>query len=94
MAYIKIRNNSNTSEKGPSSGYISWLDFWENMKDKQATKCEVNSCSGKSELGGHVIKEGTGGKEYILPMCYKCNNKPDGEAFEVWDENLVPVNYS
>jgi hypothetical protein len=91
MAYIDVKNKKGTSDKNPPSGYTSWLDFWEKKKGKKATKCEVMSCNGSADLGGHVIKSGEDGKEYILPMCTKCNNKPDNETFKAWDSDLVPV---
>lgn len=91
MAVIKIKNKKGTSEKTPPTGYCSWLDFWEKKKGKNADKCEAWMCSGKPDVGGHVIKSGQGNTEYILPLCYACNNKPEGEEFEAWDSDLVPV---
>jgi hypothetical protein len=67
------------------------LDFWEQNKGKKASRCEVLSCGGKSDVGGHVIKSGEGGKEYILPLCYTCNNKPDDEIFKAWESDLISV---
>jgi hypothetical protein len=92
MAYVSVKNKKGTSPNPPPAGYSSWLEYWEKKKGKKATKCEVRNCSGKPDLGGHVIKVGEGGKEYILPMCSSCNNKPDTEIFEAWDGDLVPVN--
>lgn len=91
MVYIKVKNKKGTSEKDPPAGYTSWLNFWERKKGRRATQCEVRSCRGSADLGGHVIKVGEGGKEYILPMCYSCNNKPEDEVFEAWEDDLVPV---
>lgn len=91
MGYIDVKNKKGTSGKTPPSGYTSWLDFWEKKKGRKATNCEVKSCNGNADLGGHVIKSGEGGKEYILPMCYSCNNKPDDEVFQAWESDLVPV---
>ena len=91
MSYIKIKNKKGTSEKTPPYGYDSWLDFWEKKKGQKATICEVRGCSNSPDVGGHVIKSGEGSKEYILPMCYSCNNKPDDEEFEAWESDLVSV---
>lgn len=91
MAFIKVKNKNNTTGKTPPSGYKSWLDFWEDKKGKKATTCEVLACGGKPDVGGHVIKSGDGGKEYVLPMCYSCNNKPDGEEFKAWENDLISV---
>lgn len=91
VATIKVKNKNGTGDKNPPSGYTSWLDFWERKKGKKADQCENMSCSGNPDVGGHVIKSGEGGKEYILPLCYSCNNKPDGEEFDAWDTDLISV---
>jgi len=91
MPFIEVKNKKGTADKHTPLGYSSWLDFWEKKNRKKATKCEVLGCGAKVEVGGHVIKVGEGSKEYILPMCCKCNNKPDNETFKAWDMDLVPV---
>ena len=91
MAYIDVRNKKGTADNDPPAGYTSWLAFWEKKKGKKANQCEVLNCGGKPDVGGHLIKVGEGGKEYILPMCYGCNNKPESETFKAWDSDLVPV---
>lgn len=92
MGYIAVKNKKGTSNNNPPGGYSSWLDFWEKKKGKKANTCEVKTCKGDPDVGGHVIKSGQGSKEYILPMCYTCNNKPDNEIFEAWESDLVSVN--
>lgn len=91
MSFIDVKNKNGTADKTPPSGYSSWLDFWEKNKKQQASKCEVLLCKGKADVGGHVIKSGEGGKEYILPICYACNNKPEDEIFKARETDLVPV---
>ena len=91
MSFIKVRNKKGTASNNPPYGYSSWLDFWEKIKGKNTTACEVLSCEGNPDLGGHVIKHGKGGKEYILPMCFSCNNKSVDEVFEAWENDVVPV---
>jgi len=91
MSYIEVKNKKNTADKVPPSGYSSWLDFWEKKKGKKATVCEVRFCKGKPDVGGHVIKSGEGSKEYILPMCSSCNNKPEAEVFQAWESDLISV---
>ena len=91
MAYVKVKNKKGTADKEPPAGYDSWLDFWEKKKGQKATKCKVLACGGPSDLGGHVLKVGEEGKEYILPMCTSCNNKPDTDTFEAWEGDLVPA---
>ena len=92
MAYVEIRNKKGTGNNPPPAGYASWLDFWETKQGRKATECEVLSCSSGPNVGGHVFKVGQGPKEYIIPMCYSCNNKPEYEIFKAWDTYLVPVN--
>ncbi|MCU0359746.1 MAG: hypothetical protein MUF75_03350 [Bacteroidia bacterium] len=91
MSFIKVKNKKGTSDKTPPSGYSSWLDFWEKKKGTKATRCEALSCSGKPDVGGHVIKDGEGGKEYILPLCFSHNNKSESETYEAWDADLIAV---
>ena len=91
MALIKVKNLKGTSGKTPPFDYTSWLDFWKKEKGITPKICEVYNCGGNPDLGGHVMKAGKTAKEYILPMCYSCNNKPDDEIFEAWEIDLVPV---
>jgi hypothetical protein len=91
MAFIDVKNKKGTANNPPPSGYTSWLDFWEKKKGTKATKCEAMSCTGKADVGGHVIKSGEGGKEYILPICYDHNNKPETEVYKAWENDLVAV---
>jgi len=91
MSYIKVKNKNGTADKNPPAGYTSWLDFWEKKKGKKATTCEALSCDRNADVGGHIIKSGEGGKEYILPICYSHNNKPDNEEYQAWENDLVPV---
>lgn len=91
MAYIQVKNKKGTSSKTPPASFNSWLDFWQKKKGKSALSCEVHACGGNADLGGHVIKAGQGGTEYILPLCSRCNNMPEDEVFTAWDDDLVPV---
>jgi len=91
MTFIDVKNKKGTADKTPPTSYLSWLDFWEKKKGKKATKCEALLCSGKPDVGGHVIKVGEGGKEYILPLCFGHNNKSENEIFQAWDGDLIPV---
>lgn len=91
MEFIDVKNKRNTSDKSPPAEYDCWLDFWEKKKSKKAGLCEVLSCNNSAEVGGHVIKYGDGPKEYILPLCRSCNNKPDDEVFKAWEGDLISV---
>jgi len=91
VAFIEVKNKQGTADRKPPAGYSSWLEFWEKKRGKKAQDCEVLGCSGKAEVGGHVIRVGAGSKEYILPMCAACNSKPEHDMFKAWDSDLVPV---
>jgi len=91
MGYLDVKNKKGTSGNTPPSGYSSWLDFWEKKKGKKATICEAKSCQEKPDVGGHVIKAGQGGKEYILPICHSHNNMSESEIYSAWESDLVPV---
>jgi len=91
MSFIEVKNKRGTSDRKPTDGSSSWLEFWENKQGKKASKCRVLFCDQKAEVGGHVYIVGAGSKEYILPMCKSCNNKPDDTTFKAWDSDLVPV---
>ena len=91
MAYIKVRNKKGTSSKTPPSGYSSWLEYWEHKKGEKARGCKARGCNGSADVGGHVIKSGHGGKEYILPICNSCNALSEREEYTAWEGDLVPV---
>ncbi|MDF3822846.1 hypothetical protein P3G55_23310 [Leptospira sp. 96542] len=91
MDFVEVKNKKGTSNKLPPTGYDSWLDFWEKKKGFKASTCEVLLCKNTAKVGGHIIKAGEGGKEYIAPLCYECNNKPDNEVFKIYENDLVPV---
>ncbi len=90
MSFILVKNKNGTTGKHPD-GHSSWLDFWETKKGKKADTCERLGCSSKAVLGGHVIKSGEGGKEYILPLCSSCNNSSNTDEFKAWDTDLISV---
>lgn len=91
MSFIDVKNKKGTADNDPPSDYTSRLDFWVMKKGRRATICEAMSCNGDADAGGHIIKSGGRGKEYILPLCYSCNNKPEDEVFKAWESDLVSV---
>lgn len=91
MSYIDVKNKKGTSTHTPPPDYSSWLEFWERKKGEKASKCKAYGCYESTNVGGHVIKAGERGKEYILPLCYGHNNKPESESFKAWESDLVPV---
>lgn len=91
MSFIDVKNKKGTADKNPPSGYTTWLGFWEGKKSKKADTCEVLGCTNGPDVGGHVIKSGQGNKEYIVPLCYSCNNKPEDGIFQAWESDLISV---
>ncbi len=93
MGYVDVRIKQASADIPPPAGHESWLAFWETGRRKQAYMCEVQWCGGQPDVGAHVAKVGEEGREYILPMCHACNNKPEGEVFRTWADDLVPVQW-
>lgn len=85
-----VKNLNGTSDNRVPYGYSSWLDYWEKKTGKKAGEC--GHCYEKAYVGAHVQKANSSDKSwYIVPLCYKCNQKPSTEEFTVY-EDLVPVN--
>ncbi len=91
MGYVKVRNKKGTGRRVPPRGYRTWLEYWEKKKGQKAKGCMAYGCNGPADVGGHVIRSGRGGKEYILPICRVHNNMPEYEEYTVWEAHLVPV---
>lgn len=82
-------HGSSRNETSPDGG--SWREFWEHRnKNGWPKKC---ICCGENPatLGGHVTIVGQGQKQYIVPMCPDCNNKPRAEFRNIDKSWLVPV---
>jgi hypothetical protein len=89
---VTVQNKNGTTGKTQPDGSKTWLDFWKNKKNEQTIKdCKVIGCTGKADNGGHVIKSGESGKEYILPICDSCNGRSSDEKFQAYTFDLVPV---
>jgi len=88
MAFIQVKKKTGTSSIRPPAGYPTWLNVWEERKGKNATTCEIRGCYGKADLAVHVITA-DGDKEYILPMCYSCNDRLEDEIYEAWKIGLA-----
>ncbi len=91
MALISVRNKEGTGDNDPPSTYSSWIEFWEKGKKMEAEDYGEFFCKNKAEVGGHVIKSGGGGKEYIIPICKSHNGFSSETDYVVWDTDLVPV---
>lgn len=59
--------------------------YWESKTGKKAISCSCVGCNSKADDGSHVVKAWLGhdgkwkynpnGKQYIVPMCHKCNEQ-------------------
>ena len=87
--FALVKNKKGTSDKKPPAGYSSWIDFWEKKTKRKTKSCLALLCSNGCDVGGHVIVDGEGGKEYILPICQSHNQKDD--SFFAFTSDLVPV---
>lgn len=77
MTTATVKNKKGTADRIPPTGCQSWLDFWEQKNDGEATFCQNTVCGKGAVLGAHVIESGQGGKEYIVPLCDGCNKKDE-----------------
>lgn len=82
MGIIKVKNKKGTALKTPEF-HDSWLEFHRDKNDYDIDFC-VND-------GLHVIGVGKVSKEYIAPLCKKCNSQSSNVHFKVDEDFLVPV---
>ena len=69
------KNKSGTAERNCKCG--SWKQHWLNYsKMSWPRTCSVSDCSNYPTLGAHIYQIGET-KEYIVPMCDKCNSRSD-----------------
>ncbi len=89
---IKVKNLSGSvTNKRLCNPCGSWIKHWEKLANKTNSGCGVQGCSTKTKIeGGHVIRcDSDDDKHYIIPLCDKHNNGPDGEEFEVISGDLM-----
>lgn len=70
MCYL-VKNISGTTDR-ECQKCSSWLKHWEKLTGKTAKYC--SKCAEQATLGGHVRKIFSDKKEYITPLCHKCNS--------------------
>lgn len=92
---IKVKNLKGTSDRIPTCKCKTWLEHWQvNYGYSSNGYCECcNNFVGTHNLvGGHVKKVGSYDmNQYIVPICYSCNNQEDKE-FYVDEDKLVSAN--
>lgn len=55
--------------------YLSWLQYWEVRKNRDADTCSVTRCFNPATIGAHVVLAGTTEESYIMPICKTCRSK-------------------
>lgn len=85
------KNKNGTSERTCKCG--SWENHWKNFSKRDwPYYCSKEGCINRATLGAHVINSKVNG-EYIVPLCYSCNQLEDEFALE-GGTVLVPANKS
>lgn len=84
-----VKNVNGSGRYSASSGYSSWLEYWEDKVGKEVAYCGAKGCMGTGLVGAHVQKAySNDNKWYNVPLCRNCNKRTD--TFEVVYP-LVPV---
>ena len=87
-----VRNIRGTSD---SRRNTAWLNMWKDANGIPYSKnipCTVFGCSETATVGAHVIKEYTGMRQYIVPMCQRHNLMYDQELRINAHIKPMPVN--
>ena len=74
-----VRNIRGTSD---SRRDTAWLNMWKETNGIPYSKrinCSVFGCGETATVGAHIIKEYTGMRQYIVPMCQQHNLMYDQE---------------
>jgi len=89
---VKVKNLNGTSDKDRKCSCKSWLDHWNKNRylNKAYKAGYCRACKSRENLvGGHVKKvQHSDCKEYIVPICSRCNNQKD-KTFEVNEHDLI-----
>lgn len=90
MSTVKVKNKKGTSDDELPRGCVSWKDYWEAKSGKRwPSKCCVENCKNKAEVGAHVYKTGESEMVYIIPMCNEHNNYNKTEVISVDKDYLL-----
>ncbi len=76
---MNVRNIRGTSN---SNRATAWLRLWKEangIAPSKSIKCAVSGCTAIAEVGAHVIKDYTGMRQFIVPMCREHNLTYDGD---------------
>ena len=85
---VKVKNLQGTGRDRCDCNCTSWLEHWKNISNKSPSHCGRISCNAIPVCGGHVKKVAPEMTQYIIPLCYSCNNQRDLEFYAL-EEELV-----
>lgn len=74
---MNVRNIRGTAN---STRGTAWLCLWKEASGIAPSKpihCSVSGCTALAEVGAHVIKNYTGMRQFIVPMCHAHNQTYD-----------------
>lgn len=74
---VIVKNIQGTSNRKLPSLFENWLHYWETKKGIKAIDCLNSECNNAAEVGGHIGLISRDDVEYILPICFECNNDRD-----------------
>ena len=86
---ITVKNIHGT---GDSKG--DWLEKWKaanGYRPSDSVHCCVQGCPYRATDGAHVMKDGSGKRQFIVPMCHSHNLKYDIELLVYNWANPMPV---
>lgn len=86
-----VKNKINTSNEALPRGFNSYLEYWEEKKNRRIEKCSNLVCKKDAKHGAHVFRKNTGKFTYIVPLCAECNNHNNNDYFEVNEIELVEL---
>lgn len=87
---VLVKNVNGSDRFLRPAGYASWLDYWERQVRQRATHCFAFDCNRTDLVGAHVQLANSSDRHYyIVPLCEKCNHRPD--TFFVEESALIPV---
>lgn len=87
---VLVRNIKGRTNSEVPPGYESWLHYWETQKGIKAIDCLNSDCENSAEVVAHVGLISRDDIEYILPVCFKCNNDL-GKKFYINGSYLVEL---
>lgn len=90
MAVIKVKNKKKEEVKVLES-HDSWLDFHAEKNEYGVDFCVNEDCYGEAEVGVCVVEVNKAAKEYIAPLCKKCNCQSSNVHFKVDEDFLAMI---